>query len=194
MLENGALTDDSSRRLTQIENWPQSETTGGGDLGRLRPSPNDRQVQRPQSPDSYWHLSVTSPRTRHRKRKRGERYPLRTSPAVIPHRLGSVWAVYEKCYETQLDGMVTTVQRRDGVPGDVLGVRSITKDNQDRKLRLLSQCQDPALFVRVVEVFVSESMMHIVREDMDVTLMHVLAAPVFPQEAHVAAIAGKASL
>lgn len=90
--------------------------------------------------------------------------------------------------------MVTTMQRRDGVPGDILAIHTVTRDNQDRKVQLLNQVQNPALFVRIIKVFFSEDMMHIVREDIDITLMHILVAPVFPQEAHIAAITGKARI
>lgn len=179
----------------------QSQGPSRAPLGR-HPTRIGRQMVLTSGQDESQHLqslearpeaSTAMPELYSRKRKRQGPLPAQNSPAAIAQRSGSIWTFYEKRFLHDLDGSVTVVEKKDGTPG-LWAVRTVPRQNADHQIRLLSQLQNPSLFVNVLEIFVSGSMMHIVREHMDITLSHILAAPMFLQEVHVAAIAGKERL
>lgn len=179
----------SDRRLTQIENWPQAENVGDG----ARPEmlwPGQAQDEHTLRPDVGSEEPITPPRKRNRKRKHGERLPVQNATATVPQRPGSVWAVYEKRFTIEFDMVVPIVEKKDGTPG-LWTVRKTSTEMLDRKFRLLNQFQDASMFVRIIEVFLADDTMDMVCERMELSLLHIAEAPLFPQELHLAAIAGQ---
>ena len=72
-------------------------------------------------------------------------------------------------------------------------VRQTPKRALSGKLSILQHlCQEPA-FVRFYEAYSSTPLCHFICEYMDITLEHLMGAPVYPEEKHIAAIAGQVS-
>ena len=191
------------RPVTQIEYWPQAKDSHG----QSDPRGVDRSTD---EPDSH-QPAEASPAREPRKRKRVEEpvprppsmfpdLPLQVHPTAIgsssmpiPQHHASPWTRYEERYQIDLNGMVTVVEGK-GALAQLVTVRQIPKTDLDRKVRLLNQLRGHRSFVACIELFLSDSIMQIVSEFMDFTLLHVLATAVFPTEKQVAAIAGQGSV
>ena len=98
---------------------------------------------------------------------------------------------YEKLYELELNRMVDVAEMK-GPTTELCIIRRISRDDSDSKIQLLDQLREQKFFVACHEIFVSEAHVHLVCEFLDLTLLHILGAPVFPTERQIAAIAGQA--
>jgi hypothetical protein len=91
-----------------------------------------------------------------------------------------------------LNGLVDIAKGKEPLGSRVL-VRQTSNQRLDGKLRILAQFRRQPYFVQTIEVFLSDSMVDVVCEYVDLTLLHILACPRFPTEKEVAAIAGQGS-
>ena len=193
----------NTRPVTQIECWPHAKD------GRGQSDPDGAGSRSMENPDSHQPAEASPARTP-RKRKRGKQtvsekpsmfpdLPLQVHPTAIgsaampiPQHHASPWTRYEVRYKIDLNGMVTVVERKGNLT-QLVTVRQTFKTDLDRKVRLLNQLRGHRSFVACIELFLSDSIVHIVGEFMDLTLLHVLGARGFPTEKQVAAIAGQGS-
>ena len=194
----------NTRPVTQIERWPQAAVDRAESVTDAAGNgPRD-------NPDSHEPAEISSAKI-HRKRKRGNGHasesasmfpdlPLQvetptmigSSMIPIPQHRASPWTRYQEKYKVDLNGMVTVAESR-GTSNKLVTVRQTSNVDLDRKIRLLTQLRKCPSFVACIELFLSDSIVHIVGEFMDLTLLHVLGVPVFLSEKEVAAIAGQGS-
>lgn len=185
------LSSSTGRPLTQIDKWPQAQTVGERRSG----------FSRERNRDGSWGPGVgnylATAETPRRRKFLGGREPEQAqeneTTSMIPLREGSVWDFYNKRFEMELDGPTIVVNHKDGRPC-LMAIRTSTTVNRDKKLHALNRLRNPALFVSVAEIFFSSDRMYIVREYMSLTLLHILRAPLFPEEEQIAAIFGKVRL
>ena len=178
------------RPVTQIEYWPQAKDSHGQSdprgVDRSTDEPDSHQpaeaspVPRPPSmfPDLPLQVHSTA---------------IGSSSMPIPQHHASPWTRYEERYKIDLNGMVTVVEGK-GALAQLATVRQILRTDLDRKVRLLNQLRGNRSFVACIDIFLSNSIVQIVSEFMDLTLLHVLGTAVFPTEKQVAAIAGQGSV
>jgi hypothetical protein len=102
-----------------------------------------------------------------------------------------VWTSYTQKREIELNGVVPVAEANDPLASRVL-VRQMSKEKLDGNLRLLTQFRRQPHFPETFEAFLSGSLMHIVCEYVDLTLLHILGSPRFPTEKGVASIPGQA--
>lgn len=195
----------NSRPLTQIENWPQGQKEGGQSEPGVPPANSlDARDIRQGAEES----AATVERRRRRKKDKHDIQQSSVFAAVpsqaqsnaatessslpIPQTQASVWARYDEIYQVELDSMLSVVERK-GPLTELCIVRKTNKRGLDRKVELLNQLRGQSSFVECLEIFSSHSEVHLVYEFMDLTLLHVLGARLFPTEKQVAAIAGQGS-
>lgn len=185
------LSSSTGRPLTQIDNWPQAKTVGERGSGFSREQ--NRDGGRGPGVGNYMAAAETPRRRQFLGSHEPDQAQENETTSMIAHRGGSVWDFYNKRFEMELDGPTIVVDHKDGRPC-LMAIRTSTTVNRDKKLHALNRLRNPALFVSVAEIFVSGDRMYIVREYMNLTLLHILRAPIFPEEEQIAAIFGKARL
>ncbi len=81
----------------------------------------------------------------------------------------------------------------DRPASEVVAIRKLSgsgrNENPSRLLQIQREC-----FVKCIEAYELEADLYIVLEHMSFSLVQVVAAPIHPQEAHVAAIHGQGRL
>ena len=111
---------------------------------------------------------------------------------TIPSSNASVWTKYVQKHQLELNGLVDIAKGKEPLGNRVL-VRQTSNQRLDGKLRTLAQFRRQPYFVQTFEVFLSGTMVDVVCEYVDLTLLHILGCPRFPTEEEVAAIAGQGS-
>lgn len=103
----------------------------------------------------------------------------------------SPWMYYNRDYQVELGGPVSVAERKGPGFGIVVIKQLSTANSSDKisMLRLLSG----GSFIRCIEIFHFENVLHVVSEYMTMTLLQIVAAPRYPRENHVAAIIGQVS-
>lgn len=104
----------------------------------------------------------------------------------------SPWTTYNRDYHVELGGPVSVAERRGPGFGLVV-VKQLSIANADGKLSMLRLISGDS-FVRCIEIFCFDDVLHVVSEYMTMSLLQIVAAPRYPRKIHVAAIIGQVSL
>jgi hypothetical protein len=104
----------------------------------------------------------------------------------------SPWTTYVRDYQVELGGPVSVAERKGPGLGLVV-VKQLSTANADGKLSMLRLISDGS-FIRCIEIFRFEDVLHVVSEYMTMSLLQIVAAPRYPRESHVAAIIGQVNL
>jgi hypothetical protein len=115
----------------------------------------------------------------------------------------SPWRTYDEGYNLRVGGLVTVAKKKrpaskmaatEGRPAsEVVAVRKLSGPSRSENLSRLLQIQGQ-YFVKCIEAYEFGADLYIVLEHMPISLVQVVAAPIHPQEAHVAAIVGQVRL
>ena len=183
-----------SDRLTQIDLWPSamSQAVSNHDLGpnkalsaregscqelTLDPTKDGREDEKIENVEV-----LKTPRVP---------FPIRSSTGShdnfgVLHTDVSVWTKFDRIYQLEMNGPVVVAERRSR-PGELAMVRQISNTELDRKRRNLQQLRQPH-FAACFDIFQFEGQVSLVCEYMDLSLLHLVAAPTFPTEKHIRAI------
>lgn len=186
------------RRVTQIREWPQPIDNQAQEQGQLPGSrPDERDYPQTHGPTSdavsgtgqagfpnFDNLASTTFQSGLASHRQSE--------GQFPCYEQSVWTKYQKRYQIDLNGMVTVAQPR-GRSTAMFVVRQTLNRMSSDKLSLLQHLRQEPTFVRFYEAYSSTPLCHFICEYMDITLEHLMGAPVYPDEKHIAAIAGQVS-
>lgn len=104
----------------------------------------------------------------------------------------SFWSRYSRGYEVDLDGMAIVAERSRPLSGLVI-LRQIDLTHSKVNVALLRKLPKEC-FITTLEIFDARGISYLVSEYMDITLVQVLAAPLFVTEEHLAAIVGQVCL
>ena len=112
----------------------------------------------------------------------------------------SPWRTYDEGYDLRVSGLVTVVKKRrpvskmlmtDNRPAsEVVAIRKLSGSSRNANLSMFLQVQGE-YFIKCIEVYEFRADLYIVLEHMPISLLQVVAAPVQPKEAHIAAIVGQ---
>lgn len=114
-------------------------------------------------------------------------------PAQLPLTVKeeSPWTNYNTGYQVQLGGPVSVAERKGPGFGLVV-IKQLSTANPNGKLSMLRLISGGS-FLRCIEIFHFEEVLHVVSEYMTMSLLQIVAAPRYPHESHVAAIIGQVS-
>jgi hypothetical protein len=191
-----------NRPLTQIQRWPQPRSSGD------RGSGTETSAEKGQSPvvNASPQENDLPSRTQQQGRRNSSskdrsglkvlRLPLEVRSETrmetslgVPKRDIPVWDKYDKVYEVDLMGTVTVAERRPPSSGLVME-RQVSTIELDRKAKLFRQLRGQ-YFLTCFEMFGSRPLADLVFEYMDLSLLQILGAPLFPAEKHIVAIAAQ---
>lgn len=115
----------------------------------------------------------------------------------------SPWRTYDEGYNLRVGGLVTVAKKKRPASkmaategrsaAEVIAVRKLSGPSRSGNLSRLLQIQGQ-YFVKYIEAYEFEADLYVVLEHMPISLVQVVAAPIHPQEAHVAAIVGQVRL
>lgn len=182
------------RRVTRLRHWPRGSDNEARQRGRSPGSRRD-EADHPQvhgqTKEATSHTGPAEPpHLSHSAATTFQPNPAAHCRDQIPCSDESVWSKYQKRYQIDLDGMVTVVQPR-GRSTALFVVRRILNRTSSDQLSLLQHLCQESTFVRFYEAYSSAHLCHFICEYMDMTLEHLMGAPVYPEEKHIAAIAGQ---
>lgn len=98
---------------------------------------------------------------------------------------------YNRDYQVELGGPVSVAERKAPDSGLVV-VKQLSTATPDGKLSMLRLISGGS-FIRCIEIFHFEDVLHVVSEYMTMSLLQIVAAPRYLRESHVAAIIGQVS-
>ena len=118
-------------------------------------------------------------------------FPIRSSIGShnnfgVLHTDVSMWTKFDRIYELEMNGPVVVAERRSR-PGELAMVRQISNTELDRKRRNLQQLRPPH-FAAYLDIFQFKGQVSLVYKYIDLSLLHLVAAPTFPTEKHIRAI------
>jgi hypothetical protein len=191
-----------NRPLTQIQRWPHARYSGDRGSGTETSAEKGQSPVMNVSPEENNLPSRTQQQGRRISRSKDRsglkvlRLPLEIRSETrmetslgVPEQDISVWDKYDKVYEVDLMGTVTVAERRPPSLGLVM-VRQVSTIELDRKVKLFRQLRGQ-YFLTCFEMFESGLLADLVFEYMDLSLLQILGAPLFPAEKHIVAIAAQ---
>lgn len=114
----------------------------------------------------------------------------------------SPWRTYDEGYNLRVGGLVTVAKKKrpastmaatGGRPASpVVAVRKLSGPSRSENVSRLLQIQGE-YFVKCTEAYEFGADLYIVLKHMSISLIQIVAAPIHPQETHVAAIVGQVS-
>jgi hypothetical protein len=104
----------------------------------------------------------------------------------------SPWTTYVRDYQVKLGGPISVAERK-GPSLRLVVVKQLSTANIDGKLSILRLILGGS-FIRCIEIFRFEDVLHIVSEYIIMSLLQIVAAPRYPRESHMAAIIGQVNL
>ena len=109
----------------------------------------------------------------------------------------SPWQTYNKGYDLKVSELVTVIKKRQSVSkmlvtdshsaSEVIVIRKLSDSSRNVNLSMFLQVQGE-YFIKCIEAYKFRADLYIVLEHMSISLLQVVAAPVQPQKAHMAAI------
>jgi hypothetical protein len=105
--------------------------------------------------------------------------------------LEAPWKKYEKIYDLELGGSLAVAVRKVS-PIELVHVREFPNLAASEALHLF-RCLRHRNIVTPLEAFTTDDSLHIVLEDMPVSLQRIIDSPAYPNERQLAAILGQVS-
>ena len=196
--------NDTAAKSKRDRTYPDKEgdgrTASSADrkrLGSKRPGVEQDTGKAESSPPSGLHPSSQPAPADGTSRKDGATGKL-NGKASFKVKEESPWRSYDEGYDLRVSGLVTVAKKKrpdfkvaKGRPAsEVVAVRKISGSSRNTSLSMLLRVQGE-YFVRCTDAYEFGAELYVVLEHMPISLVQVVAAPVHPKEAHVAAIVGQ---
>jgi hypothetical protein len=199
--ENDDRSSVISRPLTDLEPWRGASLSEDLDNEPQIYSSPERVIEKPASESKGTGKLVRKKRKIEAPRSANQLTPpplpleVRARTAAesldaIPRFESSVWSQYTQMHELEMGGTVNIAEKKGPLSSRVL-IRRTSNMGLDNKIRLLTQLHQRPYFLETTGVFLSDTVVDIVCEYMDLSLEHILGVPRFPTEKEVAAIVGQ---
>jgi len=196
--------DDTAAKSKRNRAYPDKEgdgrTASSADRKRLtstRPGVGQDTGRAESSPPSGLHPSSQPTPADGTSRKDGATSKL-NGKASFKVKDESPWRSYDEGYDLRVGGLVTVAKKKrsgskmaESRPAsEVVAVRKLSGSSRNTSLSMLLRVQGE-YFVKCIDAYEFGAELYVVLEHMPISLVQVVAAPVHPKEAHVAAIVGQ---